>query len=211
MSTSHNIIDIHQGRRASEPKRSITLPQLAVSAQRTAKHHLHQLLPDFFSRIDDSLFDLADKAENNQQQTLYFDAMREVRLQKDIMQKTYFEALSAGFADALAQGSTQKINATTSVLDQAGLMGDDDLEESLAITNMVSSAEIRAKEALYGLTARLNYLIEEIEITKDNNPLQPKVLFEAFIPAAKKMDADIKVRLVIYKLFDKFVKQLVNN
>ena len=196
-----------QTRRARDSQRSITLPQLAISAQRTAKRHLQQLLPDFFSRIDDSLSELANKAENNQQQTLYFDAMREARLQKDIMQKVYFEALSAGFAAALAQGSTQQ--KSTSALDQVGLMGDDELEESLAITNMVNSAETRTKEALYGLTARMNYLIEDIEITKDNNPLQPKVLFEAFVPAAQKMDAELKVRLIIYKLFDKFVAQNV--
>ena len=137
----------------------IRLPQLAISAQRTAKHHLHQLLPDFFSRIDDSLFELADKSENNQQQTLYFDAMREVRLQKDAMLKAYFKALSAGFVNALTQNATQQ--KQTSELDQIGLMGDDELEESLAISNMVSSAEMRVKEALYGLTARMNYLIED--------------------------------------------------
>lgn len=206
MSINRNIIDITQNRRFNETPNAVTLPQLAISAQRTAKHHLHQLLPDFFSRIDDSLFALADKAENNQQQTLYFDAMREARLQKDAMQKAYFEALSAGFVNALTQ-TTQQTNAPE--LGQIGLMGDDELEESLAISNMVSSAEIRTNEALHGLTARLNYLIEEVEVTKDNNPLQPKVLFEAFVPAAQKMDAEIKVRLIIYKLFDKFVAQKI--
>lgn len=207
MATNRNIIDFDLDRRTSERGRSITLPQLVISAQRTAKHHLRQLLPDFFSRIDDSLFDLADKAENNQQQTLYFDAMREVRLQKDIMQKTYFEALSQGFEDALSQAIPQQRNAPT--LDQIGLMTDEQLEETLAITNMVSNAEIRAKEALFGLTARLDFLIDDIEITKDTNPLRPEILFSAFVPAVNHMDADIKVRLIIYKLFDKFVAQKV--
>ena len=207
MATNRNIIDFDLDRRTSERGRSIALPQLVISAQRTAKHHLRQLLPDFFSRIDDSLFDLADKADNHQQQTLYFDAMREVRLQKDIMQKTYFEALSQGFEGALSQAMPQRRNAPT--LDQIGLMEDEQLEESLAITNMVSSAEIRAKEALFGLTARLDFLIDDVEVSKDNNPLRPEILFRAFIPAVNHMDADIKVRLIIYKLFDKFVAQKV--
>jgi len=80
-------------RRSTNSEPGIILPQLVVSAQRTIKHQLRQLLPTFFSRIDDSLFDMADKAESNQQQTLYFDAMREVRLQKDAMQDAYFKAL----------------------------------------------------------------------------------------------------------------------
>lgn len=209
MSTNRNIIDFDLTRRANDPERAITLPQLAISAQRTAKHHLRQLLPDFFSRIDDSLFELADKSESNQQQTLYFDAMREARLENETMQKAYFEALSQGFDDALTKGLPAKVRA--SAADKMGLMDDDELEESLAITNMVSSAEIRNKEALYGLTARLNYLVEDIEITQENNPLHPRVLFGAFVPAVQKMDAEIKVRLIIYKLFDKFVAQEIGS
>jgi len=169
---------------------------------------LRQLLPDFFSRIDDSLFDMADKAESNQQQTLYFDAMREVRLRKDAMQKAYFDALTVAFQHSLSQPAHAIM---TKSLDQAGLMEDEQLEESLAITNMVTSAESQSKEALFGLTARLDFLIEDIEITNDNNPLSPEVLFSAFTPAVKLMDADIKVRLIIYKLFDKFVAQKIRS
>lgn len=207
MSTNRNIIDFDRSRRSSEPRRAITLPQLAISAQRTAKHHLRQLLPDFFSRIDDSLFDLADKSVDSLQQKLYFDAMREARLQNGPMQKAYFESLTKGYETALSQSVPQHRNP--SALDQISLMDDDQLEESLAISNMVSSAETHTREALFGLTARLNYLIEDIEITNDNNPLHPRVLIEAFVPAAQLMDADIRVRLIIYKLFDKFVAQQI--
>lgn len=207
MVKQRNIIDFDLTRRSDSDVNNITLPQLVVSAQRTAKHQLRQLLPTFFSSIDDSLFDMADKAESDQQQTLYFDAMREVRLRKDAMQKAYFDTLTVAFQHSLSQH--QSASKTASSLDKAGLMEDEQLEESLAITNMVSSAETRSKEALFGLTARMDFLIEDIEITKDNNPLRPEILFDAFTPAVKLMDADIKVRLVIYKLFDKFVAQKI--
>jgi Protein of unknown function (DUF1631) len=197
--TSHGSTD-----RSPETKmQTIRLPQLVISAQRSARHHLRKLLPEFFARIDDSLFDLADKAENNQQQTLYFDAMREVRLQKDAMQEIYFESLTQGFEDALSQTKHPK----EASLEQVGLVDDEQLEESLAITNMVSSAETRFKDALFALTSRLNFLIEDIDINEDNNPLSPKVFFQAFVPAANKTEGNIKVRLVIYKLFDKLVAQ----
>ncbi len=209
MNKQRNIIDFTSTtRRSTSSEPGITLPQLVISAQRSIKHQLRQLLPAFFSRIDDSLFDMADKAESNQQQTLYFDAMREVRLQKNAMQDAYFKALAETFQHSLSHNTIPQIKAADS-LDQAGLMQDEQLEESLAITNMVTNAESRYKEALFGLTARLNFLIEDIEITKDNNPLRPEALFNAFVPAVKLMDADIKVRLVIYKLFDKFVAQKI--
>ena len=210
MSKQRNIIDFTPSRRSTSSESGITLPQLVISAQRTIKHQLRQLLPTFFSRIDDSLFDMADKAENNQQQTLYFDAMREVRLQKNTMQDAYFKALIEAFQHSPGHDAIPQIK-TAGSLDQVGLVEDEQLEESLAITNMISSAESRYKEALFGLTARLNFLIEDIEITKDNNPIRPEVLFNAFIPAVKLMDTDIKVRLVIYKLFDKFVAQKIGS
>ncbi len=208
MSKQRNIIDFTPTSRSTSSEPGIILPQLVVSAQRTIKHQLRQLLPTFFSRIDDSLFDMADKAESNQQQTLYFDAMREIRLQKDAMQDAYFKALIETFQHSLNHDTVPQIK-TAGSLDQIGLMEDEQLEESLAITNMVTSAESRYKEALFGLTARLDFLIEDIEITKNNNPLHPEALFNAFIPAMKLMNADIKVRLVIYKLFDKFVAQKI--
>lgn len=205
MIKQRKIINFDLNRRPSTSESNFTLPQLVISAQRTAKHHLRALLPKFFSSIDDSLFELADKAETNQQQTLYFDAMREVRLQKDVMQKSYFDALEAGYKASLTQTAQQR----TGSLDQAGLVEDEQLEESLAITNMINGAESSYREALFGLTARLDFLIEEIDITKNNNPLRPEVLFSAFTPAVQQMDAGIKVRLVIYKLFDKFVAQKI--
>ena len=204
MSPQRNIIDFGRSRRAIEIQRSITLPQLVISAQRTVKHQLRELLPAFFANIDNSLYDMADKAESNQEQNLYFDAMRDIRMQKEAMQQAYFDTLSTSFRSSLTQ-ATKKSGSTG----QLGLMDDDELEESLAITNMVSNAEAECKEALFGLTTRFDFLIEEIEITNNNNPLRPEILFEAFTSAVQLMDADLKVRLVVYKLFDKYVAQKI--
>jgi hypothetical protein len=206
MAKQRNIIDFDISRRPTDTGPKVTMPQLVVSAQRTAKHYLRELLPKFFARVDDCLFDMADKADNNQQQTLYFDAMRGVRLQKEAMQKAYFAALNAAFETPLARPHHYQQPSTASG-DQISLVDDEQLEESLAVTNMVSAAENSYREALFALTARMDFLIEDIEITKDNNPLRPEVLFSAFTPAVKTMEVDIKVRLVVYKLFDKFVAQ----
>jgi hypothetical protein len=205
MAKQRNIIDFDINRRSHDTGFNVTLPQLVVSAQRTAKHYLRELLPKFFSSVDDCLFDLADKADNNQQQTLYFDAMRGVRLQKEAMQEAYFKALTRAFDTAPNQPLPQQQNASS--LDQISLVEDDQLEESLAITNMVNGAENAYREALFALTARMDFLIDDIDITKDNNPLRPEVLCAAFTPAVETMEVDIKVRLVVYKLFDKFVAQ----
>ena len=184
------------------------LPPLVIATRRTAKHHLKKRLPEFFSQVDDSLFALADKAENNQLQNLYFDAMRETRLKKDAMNNAYRSQLDRLFNESLGTAGAQHSKPEElEPLDQVGLVGDEQLEESLALTNMVSSAEMQYREALYGLTARLDFLIEDQEIHKDNNPLRPDVICHAFTAAVDELSADLKIRLVIYKLFDKHVVQ----
>jgi hypothetical protein len=202
MVNQRNIIDFDTHRQASSSKQRIQLPQLVISAQLRAQHFLKDALPKFFAEIDDSLFDMADKAEH-EQHSLYFDAMRELRLQKDNMQQAFFAALKSGFQQALVANA----NIDTQAAGTLGLMDDEQLEESLAISNMADNADNNFHEALAGLTARLDFLIEDLEITKNNNPLGPQVICDAFGDAVKSMDADVKVRLVIYKLFDKLVVQ----
>ncbi len=200
-----NIIDFDTSRRSTSVESAVPVPQLVESAQRTAKHYLNELLPKFFSQIDNSLFNLADKAESNQQQTLYFDAMREIRLQHELMHKIFFSALDSGFKLSLSQAVITP--HSDGKLDQVGLVEDEQLEESLAISNMANAANNIYAQALSDITARLNFLIEKTEITKDNSPLRPEVLCDAFSVAAGCMNTEIKVRLVVYKLFDKVVIQ----
>jgi hypothetical protein len=200
-----NIIDFDANRRSAPVENAVPVPQLVASAQRTAKHYLKELLPKFFSQIDNSLFNLADKAESNQQQTLYFDAMREIRLQHELMHKIFFSALDSGFKLSLSQAVITPHN--NGKLDQAGLVEDEQLEESLAISNMANAADNTYRQALSDLAARLNFLIDKTEITKDNSPLRPEIFCDAFLVSAGCMNTEIKVRLVVYKLFDKVVIQ----
>ncbi len=188
------------------------LPPLVIATRRTAKHHLKKRLPEFFSQVDDSLFALADKAENNQLQNLYFDAMREVRLKKDAMDKAFRSRLDALFNESLGGSATQPgAPEELGPLDQVGLVGDEQLEESLALSNMIASADRQYREALYALTARLDFLIDDQEIHKDNNPLRPDVICHAFTAAVDELDSDLRIRLVIYKLFDKHVAQRLDD
>ncbi len=212
MAEQHNIIDFHSKRHPNPEETPMPLPPLVIATRRTAKHHLKRHLPEFFSQVDDSLFALADKAESNQLQNLYFDAMRETRLKKDAMSNAYRKQLDRLFNESLDTAGARHGKAEEpGPLDQVGLVGDAQLEESLALTNMVSSAEIQYRESLYGLTTRLDFLIEDQEIHKDNNPLRPDVICHAFTAAVDELSGDLKVRLVIYKLFDKHVVQQLDD
>lgn len=205
MHTERNIIDFSGRRRAAQSPSTVNLPQLVISAQRRSKHYLKVLLPTFFSQADDSLFELAKKADNNQEQTLYFEVMRELRLQQDAMQKHCIRVCEQRFlASLIPQDTTLHANQS---LNDATLVDNEQLEISLAINTMSNNAENLYREELYAFTARFDFLIDDMHITNRNNPLRPLILCEAFVECMENIDTDFNVKLIIYKLFDKFVMQ----
>jgi hypothetical protein len=168
---------------------------------------LKKLMQGMFDNVDDFLFDLADKAETNADQTLYFDAMREIRLQKNIMETYFFSSLTKLVNESLQKSITTRNVDIHHAVDDLLLVDDDELEQSLATTNMISKAHNLFRDALYALEQRFDHLVDEIEITKDNNPLGPANICNAFKKAVDQIESGIKVKLIVHKLFERFVVQ----
>ena len=196
----NNIINFYNSRKAAPGKNFADLPQIVISAQRRCKHHLKVILPKFFTQLDDRLFELAEKAHNNQEQTLYFDAMREMRRQTDDIKTHFFSAFEQGFYASLQ--SSQAVTGGTQGLDNIALLGDDQLEISLAVNTMADNANNLYSGLLHALTARLDFLIEDIEITKKNNPLRPETLCIAFAHSMEGVTSDINIKLLCFKVFE---------
>lgn len=185
-------------------------PELIQSAKRIARKQLASLLQSMFDNVDDFLFTLADKADNNHQQSFYFDTMRELRLRKDAMSQTYFQEFDRCFAGAMrgeftAQHNRRNNNGISDVALGLSLVDDDDLEESLAVINMISKLQGLAREPLSAMAQRMAYVAEGHQFTSEENPLSPSLICRSFEAAVKTLDFDVKINLIIFKLFDKFV------
>ncbi|MGC1952488.1 MAG: DUF1631 family protein [Gammaproteobacteria bacterium] len=85
------------------------------------------------------------------------------------------------------------------------LLDNDDLEESLAITNMVTKLEAAAKEELFALDQRVGFLIGDTALERHENPFGPRVICDAARQACRQVQSGIEVKLIILKLFDKCV------
>src|SRR5215472_4738125 len=90
---------------ASEPSNIVSLTQrLDPSSERggallntvrdVAGRRLQILINGMFEHVDDALFDLAEKAENNAAQMHYFDGMREVRKRRPIVERAFLTHVS---------------------------------------------------------------------------------------------------------------------
>ena len=77
-SDNNKIVDLQQ-RQASHLASQDRVGDLLKVVRGTALKRVQGLVATLFENIDDALFDLAERAENNAIQTQYFDGMREVR------------------------------------------------------------------------------------------------------------------------------------
>lgn len=157
-------------------------------------------------RVDDVLFELADKATSTTEQTIYFDAMREVRLKRDSIKSEFTHQLHALFTDSLeGRVPSNEEQSDPYDLEKLSLIEDEDLEESLAVTNAVSKINSDCRETLFALDRRMGHLLNDPELHAHINPLGPENICKAFRTACSTLESSIEIRLIIFKLFEKHV------
>ena len=95
------IVDLQQ-RQASQAAGGDRVGELLKLVRTTALKRVNGLVSNLFENIDDALFDLAEKAENNAVQTGYFNGMREVRKKRQLVERMCQEHLGKIFRDFVA-------------------------------------------------------------------------------------------------------------
>jgi uncharacterized protein DUF1631 len=199
-----NVVDL--GARL-DPRES-RVGDLLVAVRGIATQKLHALASNMFENVDDALFDLAEKAESNAAQTQYFDGMREVRKKRALVERSFLGQTTRDFADFSAgRARTEPDNAERNafVTPELSLVGESELEESLAITSMVGKNETRMARALFAVNQRLSVICGGARTDDANNPIGPGALSQAFRQAVRELSVDVRVKLIIYKLFDRYV------
>ncbi len=167
-----------------------------------ASEKLAKSLSTMMGLVDDTLFELAEKAENNNEQSHYFDAMRDVRLKRKNIENEFSKQLidQCSFED---RPSTDQLDLTKN--NELSLIEDNLLETSLAVSNMVAKANYLCKDELFALEQRIAHLLVGTTAEKNSNPLNPVNICNAFKEACNELDSDIKVKLIVLKLFEKYV------
>jgi hypothetical protein len=172
-----------------------------------ASRRLHALLGNMFEHVDDALFDLAEKAENNATQMHYFDGMREVRKCRPNIERSYLAQVGRELANFgnVRRPAVAEVSPLPSGPLELSLVADNELEESLAITSMISKNESRLSRDLFAVNQRLSVICGGIKVEDASNPVGPALLAQAFRQAMRELPADMRVKLIIYKLFDRYV------
>ncbi len=182
--------------------------ELLIQCRTTAQPPLLELIRKLYDQLDDALFELAQKAENNTVQSLYFDAMREVRLRREAFVSAYTENFVNGYqscCDCIQHDDVVSIKTALDSESVLSLVEEDDLEEQIAISALINKAQHHFSRSLAELAYRYAYLLGGETLEPEQQPLSPRVITEAFQSACSVFDIPLKVKLILYKLLDKHV------
>ncbi|WP_395609193.1 DUF1631 domain-containing protein [Pseudomonas sp. B22129] len=180
------------------------LPVVLLQVRDKAAQQLQQGLQELFDNADDTLFEMADKARSNVDHHIFFEAMRDLRLKRKNFERVFMEQLFAAFAGLgqTARGELQLLPVVS--YEATPGTSNDDLEKAVALEAMLGRVRHRDGLALGQLTARLSALLGKALDERDN-PLGPALLCEFFLCAGRSLGVEIRVKLIMLKLFEKYV------
>ena len=171
------------------------------------KTSLHSLLQAMFDNVDDALFELADRAENNAVQNMYFESMREVRIKRRGMEIGFSQSIDKAINELIRTDvpQPQSLGDARISADKLALVAHDELEELVAVDSMTAKAGRCYQLPLQYLSKRLDSMIEARSIDSINNPFGPTTVCQSFNTLCGQLSLDIKAKLVLFKLFDRYV------
>lgn len=205
MQTDANVVHINKGTPEQTPTSPLgRLPVALIQVRDKAAQQLKQALQALFDNADDTLFEMADRATSNAEQNTFFEAMRDLRLKRKSIERTFLQKVFESFSllNQYEIGKPPQLDAVS--FENLSLVQNDELEESVAVDAMVAKVNNRDGVALGHLTTRLNTLVTK-KVDDRANPLGPRLLCESFLDACRTLGVEIRVKLIILKLFEKYV------
>lgn len=178
--------------------------QVLQALEQMASSIMVEQLGAMFESADTLLFEMAEKAGKSGQQS-FMDAMRIVRVQRPRMVKAFQAALHAALRRKDDESSLPDVDLDN--LDSWSLQDSSDLEEKIAVNNMVTKVNAMFMPELTELEQRMAQLSEQARGAVSPQALSGGRILEAFQCSMKQLDLELPIKLVIYKLFDLTVLQ----
>ncbi|MGM0772154.1 DUF1631 domain-containing protein [Marinobacter sp.] len=198
---------IHYLREHREAGSSNPVPAQVVRIRDTVVAGLGDLLQGAFDAVDDSLFELANNARSNNEQNRYFEAMREIRIKRKGVERHFQNAVAQLFANPPRSGvvAADESLSTQTNSDSLSLVGDDDLEEQVALNAMITKSKVHFQGPLLQLQTRFSVVYPDASEESPVNPMAPEHLCSAFVEAIQALEIQIRERLILLKQFDRYV------
>ncbi len=162
---------------------------------------------ELFQNANAALLDFAERAESNTVQSRFFEAMGQLTRRRADIEHIFRQEINQGFdhLGRLPPPSHDLSNESDVQGLELSLMEPDEMEESVAAENLVLRANASYFPELYALSQRLGVINGGKKLKDYEIPAGPHHLVRSFRHAIEGLDVEVRVKVILYALFDKYV------
>ncbi|MBC8022944.1 MAG: DUF1631 family protein, partial [Burkholderiales bacterium] len=177
--------------------------QMISDCRTIAIDRMSRALAGMLDRIEDDLFDLAEKAPDREAQNAFLDARSQARAKRNAIQDT-FRHHFVDFFDRKVSGreAPESLRADDAELT---LVGEDELAGSIAVDDMSRKLKATCEGELFALSQRFGFLLDRPELADDANPLSPATVCAALKDACDQLEASFKVRMTLLHQLERYM------
>ena len=160
-------------------------------------------LSGMFDRIEDDLFEMAEKSRDREAQNIFLDARAVARENRPAIESVFRRQFVESFnrkvrGESGAAGAAQPSG-------ELALVGEEDLEGALAASEMARKMSNSCESELFALSQRFGFLMDRAELKDEANPISPATICAALKEACGHVEAGFKVRMTLLRQFESYV------
>lgn len=173
------------------------------ACQSLAANHSKEAFHNYLKVLDDALSVEVKNAKTNQEAQELSEVQKQLRQNHADLERYFCGYLAEGFV----KFKKRELHTNIGVEDEAdlenlSLVGNDELEETIAISAITQRAESYYAEPLWALNQRFAVLNGGEHVTEANNPASPIQFCESLRKAIRLIPMDAQVKNLAYKLYD---------
>lgn len=174
---------------------------------------LDQALAGMLDKVEESLTALINETQNQETQVLYRETRDKVLAQRKSIEDSFRTRYLREFQTR--SNRVRKIGQSFSEFDlsalELDLVGEDDLDETLKFNNVAAKLRRFCDEELVALDQRVGVLLGDADLQAEDNPFSPQAICDAYKYTCRQVDSNIKLRMVLLKLFDDHVVDAIRS
>ena len=195
----------HPGK-ANPPQRYLPVIQ---ECRDMALVHFNGWMTELFEKVEPALLDFIDKADTNQSQFQFIDAISVVRSHRDAVEHRFHEEIARGFSEFMRGEPISYpfplLESQMQASDGLELVDDNELNQRLSLQSMIDKTEGRCFQQIYALKQRLAMVRGGHKLDDTDIPAGPSHCASAFQAATAEFAFETNVLLIIHAMFEKFV------
>jgi len=169
------------------------LPKLMSEICDIAINDFNALYLEMLDEVDVNFLTLADQAESDQDQSLYFHSMTQIQNRRKEAETIFSERLARALTILLNTGQQSLLDPLQPNIEDS---------EKSRLKQIIDKANSANQLQLWQITQRFDILLSNVSLNLSNNPLNPLSICYIFVDTLTLFDLQIKAKLSFYDLFE---------